>query len=344
MRERKDKNRLVKGTFLFSSVIGLLGAGLLIFYYFGAKAEANEPSKQQNISTDLPLKPTAGTTALLTRDFNLEKNYLIQREQNKAVLWDRKKVDEKTINVKETNYKPTNNHTTPDKTATEHKGTPQPPKNDINVQKSDQNKVLPVNSGKRTVYLTFDDGPENFSGDILALLEKYHFKATFFMLDGNIKRYPDAVKQMVKLGEGVGLHGVTHDVKKFYASEKSVLGEMDQDQQTLKSITGVESFLIRTPYGSAPYMTKEYKQAVANHGFLMWDWSIDSKDWYYRDARFVTSIITQLKQQSGDKHPIVILMHEQRQTLANLPKLLDYLSKQHYDCKPLDRRLAPYHF
>jgi peptidoglycan/xylan/chitin deacetylase (PgdA/CDA1 family) len=53
---------------------------------------------------------------------------------------------------------------------------------------------------------------------------------------------------------------------------------MDQTRSTLKSITGLDSLLIRTPYGSAPYMTPEYKKAVADHGYLLWDWNVDSRD------------------------------------------------------------------
>ena len=339
MGRSNRKKQWVRGTFLLSSMVGLLGAGILIIYYFGAKAEANEPGKLQKTNHTLPLKQVTATIPQLTKDSQLEKD-LIQDQQEKEWVWEHKKLEKELTNLQVSKHTSTH-HPTPNKTAEKGKVTFKPLKK---TAKTVQNKVEPVNSGKKTVYLTFDDGPENFSGDIMALLEKYHFKATFFMLNGNIKRHPAAVKKMVELGEGVGLHGVTHDVKKFYASEQSVLGEMDQDQETLKSITGVKSLLIRTPYGSAPYMTKEYKKAVSDHGFLMWDWTIDSRDWYYRDARFVTSIIGQLKQQSGYNHPIVILMHEQRQTLANLPKLLDYLAKEHYECKALTNTMAPYHF
>ncbi|WP_010677834.1 polysaccharide deacetylase family protein, partial [Bacillus timonensis] len=100
----------------------------------------------------------------------------------------------------------------------------------------------------RAVYLTFDDGPHKVSKDILALLDQYDAKATFFMLDNNIKNYPDAVKEMVSKGHSVGLHGVTHDKNKFYQSSKSVVGEMDQTQQTILELTGIETDLIRTPF------------------------------------------------------------------------------------------------
>lgn len=193
----------------------------------------------------------------------------------------------------------------------------------------------------RAVYLTFDDGPHKVSKDILALLDQYDAKATFFMLDNNIKNYPDAVKEMVNEGHSVGLHGVTHDKNKFYQSSKSVVGEMDQTQQTILELTGVETDLIRTPYGSSPYMTDGYKDAVEASGYKMWDWNIDSRDWQFRDSRYVDSVIEQLNKLNRVNEPIVILLHERPETLEHLPKLLDYLKEQGYELKALDSSMHP---
>jgi peptidoglycan-N-acetylglucosamine deacetylase len=196
----------------------------------------------------------------------------------------------------------------------------------------------------RTVYLTFDDGPQAFSGEILSLLEQFHAKATFFMLDGNIKKYPDAVRLMISSGQSVGLHGVTHNAKQFYESSASVLSEMNQDRETLQSITGADSNLIRTPYGSKPGMTPEYRKAVLDNGYQMWDWNIDSKDWFYKDERYVHSVIEQLEKKKDGTEPLVILLHERSETLAQLPKLLEYLIAQKYDCQPLNNTMQPLAF
>src|SRR5947199_4518600 len=128
------------------------------------------------------------------------------------------------------------------------------------------------------------------------------------MLNGNIRKYPDSARLMVKTGESVGLHGVTHSRKLFYATVDSVLGEINQDRNTVKEITGVDTLLIRTPFGSVPNLTPEEKKAVFDNGYLMWDWNIDSKDWYFRDGRFVDNVIDQLQRRAGKPGPIVILM------------------------------------
>ncbi|WP_052404723.1 polysaccharide deacetylase family protein [Bacillus rubiinfantis] len=197
---------------------------------------------------------------------------------------------------------------------------------------------------KRRIYLTFDDGPSTVSHDIIAQLKKYHYKATFFMIDGNIRRYPEAVKLMVKSGEGVGLHSVSHDVNRFYSSVHTVITELQQNQQTLKEISGKESNLIRTPYGSSPHMKPEYREAVNKAGFKMWDWNIDSKDWYYKDNRYVTNVIEQLTRLQNHQEPIVILLHERKETLTHLPKLLAYLKKNGYESHSLNSDMVPVQF
>ena len=164
------------------------------------------------------------------------------------------------------------------------------------------------------------------------------------MLDGNIRKYPDSARLMVKMEESVGLHGVSHNSKLFYASVDSVLGEMNQDRATLKEVTGVDTVLIRTPFGSVPNLTPEEKKAVFDNGYMMWDWNNDSLDWYFKDGRFFDNVISQLKIREGKPGPTVILMHEKRETLAQLPRLLEYLSQQHYEGKAIDPTIAPFHF
>ncbi|MFS0636592.1 polysaccharide deacetylase family protein [Mesobacillus foraminis] len=196
---------------------------------------------------------------------------------------------------------------------------------------------------EKTVYLTFDDGPHQASEEILAVLARYDAKATFFMLDGNIKKHPNAVRKMAKEGHALGMHGVTHDKKKIYQSPKTVINEMDQARKTIKAVTGVDTLLIRTPYGSVPYMKADYKKAVKDHGYILWDWNIDSMDWHYRDQRFIDNILAQLAAQSSSSRPPVILLHERKETAAELPKLLDYLSRNRYEMKALDPSMTPIH-
>lgn len=299
--------------------------------YFQATAAGDTINHPDNESTK---QVDMAALAQNIKDSKLEKE-LIRKQQEKVVAWRHDQEKKKT------------EESAPADTAAVQpgdQGNGAPSETPAGGMPEQPQQPNPQPGGNKTIYLTFDDGPSPFSGDIIALLEQYQFKATFFMIDGNIRRYPDAVRLMVSSGQSVGLHSVTHDKNRFYASVDSVLGELTQNRNTLKEITGVDSYLMRTPYGSAPHMKPEYRKAVDENGYLMWDWNIDSKDWSYRDARYVNSVIEQLNRLANHNGPIVILMHERKETLAHLPQLFDYLSQQGYEAKPLDSSMVPVHF
>ncbi|RXZ02294.1 polysaccharide deacetylase family protein [Fictibacillus sp. S7] len=196
----------------------------------------------------------------------------------------------------------------------------------------------------KTVYLTFDDGPSRVSDGIMDVLKKYQVKATFFMLEPNMLKFQDQVKRMDREGHSQGLHGVSHDAKKIYRSKETVVQEMDQANRALQKITGKRTVLIRTPYGSAPYMKPDYQKAVKDKGYELWDWTIDSMDWSYRSPQYVTNSIRQIKKMEHQTEPIVILMHERKETLESLPQLLDYLKKNGYTMKRIERTMKPVTF
>ena len=48
---------------------------------------------------------------------------------------------------------------------------------------------------EKKIALTFDDGPNEITPQILALLKKYDAKVTFFCIGKNIEQHPEILKQ-----------------------------------------------------------------------------------------------------------------------------------------------------
>ncbi|MCL6601731.1 MAG: polysaccharide deacetylase family protein [Paenibacillus sp.] len=206
--------------------------------------------------------------------------------------------------------------------------------------------VKPIGKPGSIVYLTFDDGPSATTSQLLDILEKHEVSATFFMIGPHINQYPEQVKRIAKLEQGLGLHGITHRREKFYASPAAALAEMKGDQAILKKVTGVSSTLIRTPYGSKPYFTKSFRDKMLSEDFNLWDWNVDSEDWKYKEdsGKIYNSVMYQVHKLKNTKVNPVILMHDQKATLKVLPRILDSLKKEGYQFEIITRDLKPLNF
>ncbi|WP_245604632.1 polysaccharide deacetylase family protein [Paucisalibacillus globulus] len=202
---------------------------------------------------------------------------------------------------------------------------------------------MPMETGK-IVYLTFDDGPHPIaSKEILNLLDQYEAKATFFMLEPNMKRNKEVVKNMKEKGHTLGVHGVTHDVSKVYKSPENFVNEMNHAIDSIHEISGIDTHLVRAPYGSKPYITSKFKEASDNDNFILWDWNVDSRDWQLTNGDFVENTITQVNQLVG-KEPIVILLHEKETTSAHLEELLQYLTSNGFKMREIHESMIPVQF
>ncbi len=220
--------------------------------------------------------------------------------------------------------------------------------NIIKIKNTMQKRQLEKNNKKENLpskigYITFDDGPSKYTKEIVEILEKYEVQGTFFMLSNNINKYSEDVKLIIQKGNAVGLHGVTHRVKKAYESPNALVSEMKQDNDALLDATGMKTNLIRTPYGSKPYMTKDFRDACVKEGFKMWDWNVDSKDSLERYV-LPEKIISNIKEQVSNQKIPVILLHEKKSTVEALEEILYYLKQEGYTLMPIDYDQEPMNF
>ena len=195
----------------------------------------------------------------------------------------------------------------------------------------------------KTVFLTFDDGPSATSNQLLNILKAHQVKATFFMLGPQIQAHQATVKRLYQEGHQLGLHGMTHDINRFYQNSESPANEMREAQLILASVTGVYTRLVRTPYGSVPNLTYDQKVRLNQNGFIYWDWTIDSLDWRYKNSQFVPEVLNQLQMFEKNKpwEPKVILMHDQPSTTNYLDSLITQLKARGYTFAVINETMPP---
>lgn len=70
--------------------------------------------------------------------------------------------------------------------------------------KYDETKQRPM------IALTFDDGPGEYTEELINCLVENNAKATFFMLGQNVEAYPEIAKELSDAGMELGNHSYSH--------------------------------------------------------------------------------------------------------------------------------------
>lgn len=194
---------------------------------------------------------------------------------------------------------------------------------------------------KKVAYLTFEDGPSALTTDILNSLTEQQVKATFFFIGSNIDAQPSVVKDVAKAGHYIGLHSETHDYATIY-KKKQYVPEMLSVQKKIHQLTGRSPLLTRPPYGSSPGISKSIAKDIVSADLRVWDWSIDSMDWYYKDsAKEVAKTVINRAEDPVE----IILLHEQPQTLRALPAIVSGLKNKGYQFSIYDEDFhIPFNF
>jgi len=219
----------------------------------------------------------------------------------------------------------------------------------------------------KTVYLTFDDGPSEWTETILNILKKENIKGTFFICgdwaphstreDNDFRKYRSILIRMIKEGHTIGNHTVDHkDLARL--TPEQIARELDDNQELLNKELGKDSIrmtLIRPPFGSPWY--DKYSEAdkikvgniIRSHGIMiLWSRhfdSGDSKDWvkgdWYKETPKVNIDNAEFKKRMSwiydriinraNGKGMIILSHDTHlTTMEILPNVIEKLKSEGY--------------
>lgn len=179
---------------------------------------------------------------------------------------------------------------------------------------------------RKVIYLTFDDGPSQYTPEVLKILTENGATATFFQIGRNVPRDPAIEKQIIEQGSAIGNHTWDH----------AALGKLTAEQQstqltkTRDQIGVYQGPCMRAPYGS---MNNKTRPTAASLGMTPVLWSLDTFDWQGKPTAAIQASLA--KASSGD----VILMHDgggnRAPTVAALRAALPALKQQGYVFEPV---------
>lgn len=205
---------------------------------------------------------------------------------------------------------------------------------------TDTTDAAPEQTAKR-VYLTFDDGPSIYTGQILDILAANDVKATFFVI-GRDERYYDYYKRIVDEGHTIGMHSYSHVYQDFYATTDSFGEELTKLNDLIYEVTGVRSTIFRFPGGSsnnvAPQPIQNYVAYLNENNINYYDWNSLSGDAVtsgLSPERLVNNIMNDVEKNKDS----IVLMHDLQTThttVESLQLLIDTLKSNGYEILPIN--------
>ena len=130
---------------------------------------------------------------------------------------------------------------------------------------------------KTRIAFTFDDGPGEYTDELLDCLEENNAHATFFMLGQNVGSWESTVQRMADIGCEIGSHSWDHP-NLYDLSMDSVAKEFSDTDAALEKACGQKASVARAPYGNWS------DDIISTVGKPFFTWSLDSMDWSYLDV------------------------------------------------------------
>lgn len=210
--------------------------------------------------------------------------------------------------------------------------------------------------GTHTIALTFDDGPNRYTLDVLDALKDLNVKATFFIVGKMAHAHPDILARIADEGHLLANHSATHPLlDESYVDNPDLLLDQlrDVDEQIAPLLPADAKFYFRAPYGA---WRPEFAEALNNDpvlnkyvGPIYWDeggetafsddgYVLSSADWdcWHRGWDAETCAKGYMREIRRKDGGVVILHCIHSQSGALVAALVPPLIEEGYDFVRLD--------
>jgi len=180
--------------------------------------------------------------------------------------------------------------------------------------------VWKMRTDRRSIFLTFDDGPiPEVTPWVLDTLKAYNAKATFFCVGDNVRKYPEIFDQVIDGNHTVGNH--THNHVSGWSTENiSYFNNIRHCNRM------VHSGLFRPPYGKIRPSQAQFLQR--HYRIIMWDVLSGDFDKNINPEQCLHNVIHHAEAGS------IVVFHDSLKAKANLeyalPRVLEHFSSLGY--------------
>lgn len=189
-----------------------------------------------------------------------------------------------------------------------------------------------IDPSRPMIALTFDDGPSEFTRDIVRTLEENGGRATFFCIGSHLMEQKDTVLSLIQNGHQIACHTWSHpNLKKL--GEGKIAWQIDHAQQELNKIADYHMTMLRPPFGEydrkVSAVTRKRKMPIIL-------WSVDTRDWAARSTRETVKAILKGASNGG-----IVLCHDLYESTAKaIRQAVPELVKRGYQLVTLEEMMS----
>ncbi len=192
---------------------------------------------------------------------------------------------------------------------------------DFNISTSTFSVNNNIDLNKKSIALTFDDGPSKYTEEIVNIFKKYNGRGTFFIVGNKINNYQDLLTKLINSGHEIGNHTETHSW--LTGSNNQINNEIVNCQNSIKESLNITPKIFRPTYGS---INDNIRTIAKNNNLEVLMWDVDSNDWKYTNPEVIANNVIK-KVENLD----IVLMHDLKESSKDAVDLiLLNLSKKDY--------------
>jgi peptidoglycan/xylan/chitin deacetylase (PgdA/CDA1 family) len=179
---------------------------------------------------------------------------------------------------------------------------------------------------QKNIAMTFDDGPSEFTNDLLTYLSSNNIPATFFVIGQNIAPFKNVLKRMSDLNFKICNHSWDHSDFLTLTSSQ-IKTQITKTNALIQQITGTIPNCFRFPYLS---FNSHVQKIVNDLGMSVIDVSLDTNDWKYFDTN--PELIYQAFTNALPLNNAYISLQHDRLNVSvqMVPKIIQYIKSREY--------------
>ena len=111
-------------------------------------------------------------------------------------------------------------------------------------------RIVYDNAPANAIYLTFDDGPNDFcTPQVLDLLKKYQVFATFFLIGNKAKEHLKITRRIQTEGHHIGNHSIDHDTRRYFSNITGTSKWITESEDIFEKELRITPVGFRSPVG-----------------------------------------------------------------------------------------------